>query len=110
MSIPGRVLVAALLALAALYAFWFATDPTPLAAWLVFAAPPALLAVAAWAGWRRAPFLAGVLALGWFSHGVMTAWAHPDRAELAWGTIALALTVVFASAWPGLRARFGRRD
>lgn len=106
-----RVLGLSLLALAALYIGWFHADDDAVAALLVFALPPLLLAVPAWRGGRRAGFWAGVLALFWFSHGVMTVWAHPEDAPLAWLETALALAVIGSSSWQGLRARFGsRRD
>ena len=75
-----RVLVGALLALGALFIAWFIEDANPAAALVVFALPPLLLAAARWRGYRGAAFWAGVLAL----------------------------VVVVASSWPGLRARFGR--
>ena len=102
------VLVAALLALAALFAAWFAPTPDPWVALAVFAVPPAILALAHWRGRRSAAFWAGVLALGWFSHGVMAAWTRPAERGFALAEVALALVVVVASSWPGLRARFGR--
>lgn len=101
------VLCGALLALAALYAAWFHDDRQRLAALLVFALPPLLLALGAWRG-ARARFWAGVLALAWFSHGVMSAWSHPRTRPFALAEIALALLVIGASSWPGLRARFCR--
>ncbi|ADV28198.1 hypothetical protein Psesu_2364 [Pseudoxanthomonas suwonensis 11-1] len=104
-----RILGIALLALAVLYMAWFREDRHAAAALLVFALPPLLLAVPAWRGGRKAAFWSGVLALFWFSHGVMHAWAHPEGALFAWTTIALSLVVVTASSWPGLKARFGRR-
>ena len=54
-------------------------------------------------------FWASVLALGWFSHGVMSAWSHPETRWLALIEIALALLVIFSASLPGLRARFGKR-
>ena len=51
-----------------------------------------------------------VLALGWFSHGVMSAWSHPETALLAWVEIALSLLVIALASLPGLRARFGRKS
>lgn len=104
-----RVLGVALLALALLYLAWFHDDRDAAAALLVFALPPLLLAVPAWRGGRRAGFWSGVLALFWFSHGVMHAWAHPEGAAYAWAAIVLSLAVVAASSWAGLRARFGAR-
>ena len=105
----GIVLVVALLALAALFVAWFAPRPDPWVALAVFAAPPALLALAHWRGHRSAAFWSGVLALAWFSHGVMVAWTRAPERSHALVEIALALVVVVASSWPGLRARFARR-
>lgn len=107
---PGHVWVlrAALLALTALYVAW----RLPAGNWPLLgltAGPPLLLAVASFAGWRSAGFWAGVLALAWFSHGVMVAWAHPPQRSFALLELVLALVVVFASSHAGLRARFGRR-
>jgi len=47
--------------------------------------------------------------LGWFSHGVMSAWSHRDSMPWSWLEILLAVTVIFAASLPGLRSRFGRR-
>lgn len=109
LTVSDRVLVGTLLALAALHAAWFARSPEPWVAVAVFAVPPAALAVAHWRGRRSAAFWAGVLALAWFSHGVMVAWTRPPERGLALAETALALVVVVASSWPGLRARFARR-
>ncbi|RZA19920.1 MAG: DUF2069 domain-containing protein [Lysobacteraceae bacterium] len=106
---PQRRLSLCLLAIAALYALWFARDKHALAAMLVFVLPALLLAVAAWRGWPRAGFFAGVFALLWFSHGVMTAWAQPDQRMVALVEIALALAIVYASSIEGIRARFGKK-
>lgn len=102
------VLCGALLALSALYAAWFHDDRQRVAALLVFALPPLLLALGTWRG-ARARFWAGVLALAWFSHGVMSAWSHPQTRSFALAEIAVALVVVGAASWTGLRARFGKR-
>ncbi len=104
-----RPLALALSALAALYLPWFAGDRHMLAAMLVFALPAALLAVAAWRGWARAGFLAGVFALLWFSHGVMTAWAQAAQRGFALAEIGLALAIVYAASIDGIRARFGKK-
>ena len=108
-DVADRVLVATLLALAALFAAWFAPTPDPWVALAVFAVPPAILALAHWRGRRSAAFWAGVLALAWFSHGVMVAWTRPPERGLALAETGLALVVVVASSWRGLRARFARR-
>jgi len=110
-AMPTRrpTLLLALIALAALYTWWFLDDRHWLATQLVFTAPPLLLAIALRFGWRLAPFWSGVCALGWFSHGVMSAWSHPETARLAWVEILLSLLVIALASLPGLRARFGRR-
>jgi len=107
---PSRLpLVAALLALTALYLFAFLDDRHWLAAWVVFALPPLLLALAHLRG-SRAAFWAGVLALFWFSHGVMVAWTGSYARPLALLEIVLSLAVIGAASAPGLRARFARRQ
>ena len=101
------LLACALLALAALYAAWFSSaGVVPLA---VFALPPMLLALLLRFRPRAAAFLAGVLALLWFSHGVMAAWSRPPERGFALAGIALALAVIFAANFAALRARFGGR-
>jgi len=106
---PRSTLMLALMGLSALYALWFRADPHWLATQLVFTAPPLVLAIALRAGWHTAGFWAGVLALGWFSHGVMSAWSHPETRLLAALEIVLALLVVFSASLPGLRARAAAR-
>lgn len=104
-----KVLVAALLALAAVYAAWFAREPDRLVAWLVFALPPALFAAGVAAGRRTAGFWSGVFALAWFSHAVMVAWTRPADRGHAFAALGLSLAIVFAASVPGLRARFSRK-
>lgn len=104
-----KLLAAALLLLAALYASWFAHDPHRLAAWLVFAVPPVLFAFAVASGRRTAAFWSGVFALAWFSHAVMVAWTRPAERGFAFAALALSLLIVFAASVPGLRARFAKK-
>ena len=104
-----RLLIAALSALAALFAVWFRSDKHLLASLLVFVAPPLLLALASLRGGRRAPLWAGILALFWFCHGVMAAWSRPAEAGYAWAEIVLSLLVIAAANGPALRAKFGGR-
>ena len=100
------VLVASLTLLTLLYAAWFfPSEPVALA---VFGLPPAVLALAVRRAGARPAFFAGVLALLWFSHGVMVAWTRPPERVFALLEIALALAIVASSSLPGLRARFAR--
>ncbi|HEU0307380.1 MAG TPA: DUF2069 domain-containing protein [Lysobacter sp.] len=107
-SLSRRVLITALIALTGLYLMWFGVTPSPWAALLVFALPPAALAMAALRGWRKVGFWAGVLALGWFSHGVMVAWTRVPERLFAIAEVVLALVVVFAASYPGMRSRFSK--
>ncbi len=103
------LLSAALLALSTLFALWFHHDRNVIAALLFFALPPLLLAIGVWARRPSARFWSGVIALGWFSHGVMIAWADPVQRGHALAEIALALFIVFVSSASGLRAKFGKK-
>jgi len=105
-----RPLACALLALTAFYLLWFAADAHLLTGLVAFALPPFLLAIAAWRGWHRAAFVAGVMALLWFSHGVMLAWSEPAQRWMALIEVALSLTVIYAACLPGARLRREKRD
>ena len=107
-SLSRRVLLAALIALVGLYLLWFGRQPAPWVALAVFAGPPALLAMATLRGARTAGFWAGVLALAWFSHGIMVAWTRAPERVFAVLEIGLALLVVFAASLPGMKARFSK--
>ena len=104
------VLLLALLALSALYAAWMLSQRHLAATLVVFVLPPLLLAIGVWRQNRHAAYWAGVLALGWFSHGVMVAWSRPPERLQGWIELALAVTVVFAANLPGIQARFGRKS
>jgi uncharacterized membrane protein len=109
MTRARRLLTLALLVLAALYAIWFGRDAQWVAL-VVFALPPLLLAMSLLrGGGARTGFWAGVLALAWFSHGVMVAWTRPPERPFALGEIALAVAIVLAASLTGLRARFAAR-
>ncbi|TDK21756.1 DUF2069 domain-containing protein [Luteimonas aestuarii] len=103
--VPGG----ALLAIAALYAWWFRDDAQRFAAWLVLVLPPLLLAPGVLLGGRLSRFWSGVLALLWFCHGVMEAWSEAATRLQAWGLIVLSLAVVFSVSWPALQSRMGGR-
>ncbi len=103
------LLSAALFTLAALFALWFRDDRNFVAAMIFFALPPLLLAVGVWTRRPTARFWSGVIALGWFSHGVMIAWADPAQRGYALAETALALCIVLVSSAAGLRAKFGKK-
>ena len=102
----ARPLALALFALSATYVAWFWHDRHALAALLVFALPPLLLGLVAWRGWTRAGLSAGLIALLWFSHGVMVAWTRPLERGFAFAEIVLTLAIIGFASLPGLRARF----
>lgn len=102
------ILVAALLALVALFAAWFG-GRREYVAFVLFALPALAFAIAALRRRRTAGFWSGVFALLWFSHGVMVAWTRPGERAYAWIEVLLALVVVAVASIPGLRSRFGGR-
>ena len=107
-----HVLVAALLLLTGVYVVWFGTQASALAALValaVFALPPACLAIARLRGSRTAGFWASVLALFWFSHGIMVAWTRPAERGFALAEVALSVVVILAASLPGMRARFAAK-
>ncbi len=107
---PSRpALCVVLAAVAALYLAWFAGDRHFVAALLVFVLPVVLLLAGVALGRAKAPFWAGVLSLLLFCHAVMIAWSEPSQRGFALAATVLSVALVFASSWPGLRARFGRR-
>lgn len=110
MTRARSLLCIALLALVALYAAWFGGD----AQWVavaIFALPPLGLVIALLRGaGARTGFWAGVLALLWFSHGIMVAWTRPPERMYALGEVALALAIVLAASLTGLRARFSKNN
>lgn len=106
---PGHPLAFSLFALTALYAAWFWQDRHAVAALLVFAVPPLVLGLLAWRGGSRAGLSAGLIALLWFSHGVMLAWTRPQERAFAFAEILLALVIIYLASMPGLRARLRKR-
>ncbi len=76
----------------------------------ILSSPLALLAWGLWRNWRSAKFWSGVAALFYFSHGVAEAWAIPAAQMAGLGEALLAVVLVLASSWDGLRARFGSRQ
>ena len=108
-TVASRVLMAALAALAALFTVWFVPTPQPWVALAVFALPPALLAIGRWRGRRTAGYWASVLALFWFSHGVMVAYSRPQERWFGLAELVLALVIIFAASGPGMRARLAQK-
>lgn len=112
------VLGSALFALSVLFSVWFHDDRHRSAALVIFTLPPLLLLVGllfngmVFNGAKgtngKAAFWAGVGGLFWFSHGVMVAWGRAPERGYAWVEIALAITIVLASSWPGVSARFAK--
>lgn len=101
-------LVVALLALVVLFGAWFVPRGETVA-FLVFGLPALAFAFAALRRRRAAGFWSGVVALLWFSHGVMVAWTRPAERGFALAEVVLSLAVVAIASLPGLRARFGGR-
>lgn len=97
----------ALLGIAALFMLGFRTQ------WqtaIFNALPPLLFATAIALRVRTATFWASIMALFWFSYGVMDAWTFQGSTRLhALGITALSVLVIVAGSWAGLLARFGKK-
>ena len=106
---PQVTLAVALFALSVLFSLWYHDSSLRIAALIFFTLPPLLLLVGVLRGNPKASFWAGVFGLFWFSHGVMEAYAAPQVRAFALVEILLALVIVVASSWPGLRGRFARK-
>lgn len=97
----------ALLLLQPVWHAWLA-PPERVAVWLVlgvFLLPLLPVAVLLLRGCPSALFWAGVVALLYFSHGVMEAWAAPAVRGLALAETCIALALVLAVGFDGLRRR-----
>ena len=109
-----RLALLATLALAALALAWqFGWAPperVPRALAAALHVAPLLPALVLFARRRRsAPFWGAVAALLLFAHGVGEAYADPAARAAALLQSALAVLLVFAASWDGLRGRWARR-
>lgn len=105
----GMKLGAVLLLLAGLYLAWLTGGRHTGAVLAVFVAPPVLLGVASLMGWRQAGYWSSVLALGWFSHGVMRAWTDAPGLLQPLAAIVLSLAIIAIGSGPAARARLAAR-
>ena len=70
---------------------------------------PILPSIVLWlARHRQAAFWGAFVALGYFSHGVMEAWANPAARWLGVLEALLSAALVVAASWGGMRARFAK--
>ncbi len=109
-----RVATLALVLLASLQVLWYgwlappATLPVPAAlalALLLFAAP----LFAARSGVHAGLLIGALIALVYFAHGVMEAFANPAVRGLATAEIVFSLTVVLSAGWPAWQKALGKR-
>jgi uncharacterized membrane protein len=110
-----RLAAAALFALLALQWYWHAwlAPPERAPAWLVaslFSLPLLPPALAFLHQRPKAALWGGIAALGYFCHGIAELQASPGSRVPAGVEVALSLLLVFASSWPGLRARSRRKS
>jgi uncharacterized membrane protein len=103
--------LALLAALQWIWHAWLLPPPWPAGVWLATAFSLPLLLAAGGMLARRpsARFWAGVFALLYFCHGITEAWTLEAARLLGLGESALAVLVIVASNWNGLRARLGGR-
>jgi uncharacterized membrane protein len=102
--------VVALIALQFVWHGWLAPPRGP--GWFAacIASLPLLAALALFLpGGRKAAVSAGMIALLYFVHGIMEAWADRTVWPLGLAEAGLATWVVFCSSWDGLQARLAAR-
>ena len=101
----------ALVTLHLVWHLWLAPPRTlPVAFVLALAPGPLLIAgLVMLANLRRGLFWAGFIALAYFSHGIMEAWASPDLRALAHAEWVLATLLVLAVGAAGLAERRAAR-
>ena len=108
-----RVALAAWLALIALQPVWHGLVAPPLLVPVALAVTaftiPIALPLLAWRRRPRALLIASIVALAYFCHGVMEAWADASVRALAIAEIALSLALVLAVGTIGLEGRRAAR-
>ena len=113
MSRAWRLAAAATFAMLALQWSWIFGRPAGsmhYLAWSILLSLPLLPPALAFALRRpRAPLWAGIVALFYFCHGIAELRAAPEQAAWATAEIALAMAMVLAGSWPGLRAKLLKR-
>lgn len=114
MSLARRYAMLGIAALFSLQFFWhgFLLPPARGHAWWIAALFSLPILPAVVLGLLRHPrtaFWGGIAALLYFCHGVMEAWADAQARPLALLEIALAIWLVLAASWDGMRARFVRK-
>ena len=57
---------------------------------------------------HQAGFWGSFVALGYFSHGVMEAWANPSARWLGLLQAILSTALIVATSWDGMKARFAK--
>jgi uncharacterized membrane protein len=100
--IPLRIGFVALIALTLLEVAWHAwlvPADSMRATLLITALPAAFCVVLCSRNMRRGVLVGGMLSLGYFSHGVASAYSEPAARWLAFGELALALVIIAASGW-----------
>ncbi len=111
---PELIAKLALAALLVLQLVWYAwlVPPLVIPIWLalLLAAGPLVMPVIGLLLRRpNAMFLAATLALLYFSHGVMEAWADPAVRELALAEVLLSVLLIGFAGWPSWRDGMARR-
>ena len=113
MTTAYRNAALAIFALLGLRLLWhgYLFPPTRAPVWLmvaIFTLPILPATLLALRQHRHAPFWGAVMALFYFSHGLMEAWATPQVRLVALTEAALSVWLIVAASWGGLKARFNK--
>jgi uncharacterized membrane protein len=107
----ARLLLGALFGLQLAWHGWIA-PPTVLPQGFVLAlaaGPLAIPLIGLLLRWQQAMFMAALLALLYFCHGVMEAWAAPEVRVLAVIEVLLSSALIGFAGWPSWRDGMARR-
>jgi len=114
MSLSKRWAALGIIALALYQVLWHCVLATPdkAPAWIItllFALPLIPVCILILIKHRTFAFWGGALALFYFSHGVMEAWAVRELWPLGMGEALISVWVIIASSWDGMKARFAKK-
>jgi uncharacterized membrane protein len=95
--------------------FWhcLVAPPEKTPAWLVtllFATPLLPICLLVLLKHRTYAFWASILALFYFSYGVMEAWMSRDTWPLGFGQATISVWVIMTASWDGMKSRFTKKS
>ena len=114
MSLSKRLAALGIIALMMYQVLWHCmlAPPDKAPAWIItllFALPLIPVCILILIKHRTFAFWGGALALFYFSHGIMEAWAVRELWPLGMGEALISVWVIIASSTDGMKARFAKK-